>query len=110
MFDHIGPQIVAHRLRIPAHPGQEILHPVRRGIAGRFGQLPTLLPGDRREQTAQVPPSPPTRLDPAKARADPLDQRVQALSPDHHLICPRHARYPALVPCQHANPDGEPRL
>ena len=50
MLDHIGPQIVAHRVGIPAHPAQELLHPVRRPIPGRLRQLPAVLALDRRQE------------------------------------------------------------
>ena len=38
MFNPIRAQIIAHLIGIPAHPGKEILNPIRARIAGRLRQ------------------------------------------------------------------------
>ena len=49
MLGHIGPQIVADAIGVPAHPAQEFLYPVRRAVPGRLRQLPPVLPLHRRQ-------------------------------------------------------------
>ena len=43
VLDHIGPQVIPDRIGVPAHAREEILHPVRRGVPRRLGQLPAVL-------------------------------------------------------------------
>ena len=77
MRDHVSAQVIAHLIGIPAHAGEEVLHPVRRRVARVFSQLPAVLALHRSKQALQIGPRPPARLDPAKARRDPLDQPIQ---------------------------------
>jgi hypothetical protein len=72
VLDDIGTQIVAYRLGIPAHAGQEVLHAVGRDITRRLGKVPAILALQRRQQTAQVAAGALACLNPAKARRDPL--------------------------------------
>ena len=90
MLDHIGPQIVAHRVRVPAHPAQELLHPVRRPIPGRLRQLPALLALHRRQQPLQIGRRPPPRLDPPEPRPQPRQQRRELRRPRRAVIHRRH--------------------
>jgi hypothetical protein len=86
MRDHIGPQVIAHLIGIPAHAGEKILYTVRRSVACMLGQLPAVLALHRAEQTLQIGPDPPARLDPAKTWRDLLDQLIQSTRPIDSLI------------------------
>jgi hypothetical protein len=92
MLDHIGPQIVAHRVSIPEHPRQEILHPIGRGITGRLRQLPAVLALHRRQKPLQIRRRPPPRLHPPKARCNPPGQPIQPLRPVRSIIHPNHGK------------------
>ena len=97
VLDDIDTQIVAHRIGIPAHAGQKVLHAVGRGIARRLGKVPTVLALQRRHKTAQVAAGALACLNPAKARRDPLRQFVQASCP---VLCRFHAchsRHPCCM-------------
>jgi hypothetical protein len=50
VLHHIGAQIIAHRLRIPARRAQQPLHPVRAALPHGLGQLPAVAPLDRVQQ------------------------------------------------------------
>jgi hypothetical protein len=69
MLDHIGAQIVAHRVRIPVHARAEILHAIRAGIASGFGQMPAVLALKRCQQALQIGPRTTARFDPVEAGA-----------------------------------------
>ena len=43
MLDHVGAQIIADRLGIPAHAGEEVLDGIGGAIAGGLGELPSVL-------------------------------------------------------------------
>src|SRR3954453_6850763 len=71
MLHHVGPQVVTDRIGVPAHAGEEVLHPVGRAVARRLRQLPAVLASHRREQPAQVGQRPPAWLDPPEPRGAP---------------------------------------
>jgi hypothetical protein len=104
VLDHVGPQVVADRLGFPAHPAQEVLHPVRRAVARGFRQLPAVLAPQGRQQPAQVGQRPAPRLDPREPRREPRRQPVEALRPPRRFVHVRHARH--LLPSR----TSEPRL
>jgi hypothetical protein len=90
VLDDVGPQVVADPIGVPTHPTEEILHPVGRGIPGGFGQLPTVLALDRRQQPTQVGQRTAPRLDPAEARRDPSAQPLQLRSPGSRILESSH--------------------
>src|SRR4051794_35168913 len=51
-----------------------------------LGQLPAILALNRSKQALQIAPHPPARLNPAKARRDPLDQLIQPARPISSLV------------------------
>ena len=75
MLGHIGPQIVADRVRVPAHPAQELLHPVRRPVPGRLRQLPAVLALHRRQQPLADRPPPAAAARPARTAAPAVPAR-----------------------------------
>jgi hypothetical protein len=93
LLDHVGPQVVLDRVGIPAHPAQEVLHPVGRAVARRLGELPTVLALHRRQQAAQVGQRPPARLDPPEPRREPPHQLIEGSRPPFRLVHVRHARH-----------------
>ena len=103
MLDHIGAQVIAHRIGIPVHAGKEILHAIGAGIAGGFRQVPAVLALKRGEQALQVGPGPPARFDAAKAGSDPGNKIIQLISPAVGVACLRHGSTP-LCPRQRTNP------
>ena len=54
MLDHIRPQIIADRIRIPDRPSQQVLHPIGLLLARVFGELPAILPLDRADEPSQI--------------------------------------------------------
>jgi hypothetical protein len=108
VLDDIGAQIVAHRIGIPTHAGQEVLHAVRRGIARRLGKLPTVLALQRCQQTAQVAAGAMACFSPAKARRDPLRQFVQASGPVLCRCYACHGRHPRCRTDSTATQDKNP--
>jgi hypothetical protein len=43
MLDHIGAQVIAHRIGLPVHAGEEVLHAIGAGVPCRFCQMPAVL-------------------------------------------------------------------
>ena len=54
MRDRVGPQVLAHRVRIPVHPAEQRLHASRDRVAYSLGQLPAVLALDRAKQATQI--------------------------------------------------------
>ena len=94
MLAHIGLQVVADGIGIPLRPRQKVLHAIRRRITSGFGQLPAVLPLDRRQQPTQIRPRPSTRFSPRKPRRKPVTHVGNRLSEGRHLRCYRHALSP----------------
>ena len=81
----IAAQLIPHRICVPAGVVEQPLHPIRRGLAGLLSQLPAILPLDTCQQATPEPTSAPADLHPAKARRDPLAQRLQLGCPSLDL-------------------------
>jgi hypothetical protein len=95
VLDDVGAQVVADRVGVPAHAREEVLHAVRRRVAGGLGQLPAVLALQGRQQPAQVGQGPPPRLGPGEARRDPRRQGVQLPRPDFGRANRRHGLHPS---------------
>jgi hypothetical protein len=91
VLDHIAAQVVADQLRVPVGGGQQPLHPIRGGLPGVLGQLPTVLTPDWANQPTQVRQHPPPWLGPGEAARDPGGQRLQPRRPPPDFLdrCPR---------------------
>jgi len=50
VLDHISPQIIAERIGVPVNAREELLHAIRAGITGGFGQVPAVLALKRGQQ------------------------------------------------------------
>ena len=95
LLDHVGLQVVPHRVSVPPRGRQELLHTIRRAVAGRFGQLPAVLTLDRRQQATKVGRSPAARLGPPKTGCDAIHDLVQTRQPVGHISARRRGREPS---------------
>lgn len=71
LFGHVGLQVVAQAVGVPAAVGEQMLQTVRDVVAGVLGELPAVLAADRTEQPTDVVPHPPTWLHPREAGSGP---------------------------------------
>jgi len=110
VLDDIDTQIVAHRIGIPAHARQEVLHAVGRSIARRLGKAPAVLALQRRQQTAQVATGALAGLNPAKARRNPLRQFVQSSCPIFCRCYACHDCHPCCMTTSTATQSDKSRL
>src|SRR6516225_8564243 len=71
MIDHVGTQIVADAVGVPAVGVEQPLHPIRGGLTALLGQLPPVLALSFREQTPHIGlrplPRPPLQEPPTDA-------------------------------------------
>jgi len=77
VLDDVAADVVADRVGVPDRPGQQMLHPVRAGLTGVFGDRPTVLPGQFGQQPGDERPDPPPRLHPSEPGRDPAHQLVE---------------------------------
>lgn len=54
VFDGVGAQVIADGIGVPTGAAQQALYRTGPGAASLFGQLPTVLPLDARQKSAQV--------------------------------------------------------
>lgn len=54
MFDDVGAQIITHLVGRPFGAPEQVLEALGLRVVGLFGQLPTVLALDRREQRTQI--------------------------------------------------------
>jgi len=100
VLDDTGTQIIAHAVRVPLRPRQQMLHPVRRPVSSVLGQRPAVLARQLRQKSQHKRPRPAPRLDPAEPGTDPRHQlieypqpaaRVYAVASGHQkIITSRH--------------------
>ena len=72
MFEDIGAQVIADRIRIPLCAGQQALHAVGAHLARMFRQLPAVLALDRAAQSVHRAAHSLTLFRPGEAWPDPL--------------------------------------
>ena len=77
----VAAHVVTDPFGIPLGPGQQVLHPVRRGIAGVLGERPAVHPRQLRQQPQRERPRPPPRLRPAETGPGPDHQLIQYSQP-----------------------------
>jgi hypothetical protein len=96
---------------VPQRPAQQVLHPIRAGIAGVLGDRPAVLAWQVGQQATHERPGPPPQIHPAKPTRDPTQQLVQQLLPPggiyvyavacgHRLIfgCPHNTGSSTVAP------------
>jgi hypothetical protein len=81
VLDDVVAQVLAHSVGIPAGPGQQVLHAVRRGIPGVLGQRPAVLPGQIGQQPEHESAPPMPALHPAEPAGHPIQQLIDAHPP-----------------------------
>jgi hypothetical protein len=81
VLDHVVAAVIAHLVVIPHRPGQQVLHPVRVGVAGVLGDRPAVLAWQLRQQAAHERPGPPPKVRPSEPTRDPAQQLVEQLLP-----------------------------
>ena len=79
--DDVVAQVITHAVGVPAGPGQEVLHPVRIGLAGVLGEGPAVLPREVRQQPAQERPGSAPGLHPGEPPGHPIQQPVGLRGP-----------------------------
>jgi hypothetical protein len=97
VLHHVGAQLVADRVSVPAGLVQQPLHPIRRALTSVLGQVPAVLAVDLAEQALQVGQGAAARLGPTKPPSDPGMQSIQLPSPplDLSRIGVWHLSHPA---------------
>lgn len=94
VLDDIGLQVIADRVRVPAHPAEEVLHGIRCAVARGFSQLPAVFALHRRQQATQISHGAPPWLHPAKAWCNPSTYAIEFPSPISHVLLKRHRHLP----------------
>jgi transposase len=84
VLDHVGAQVLTHGARIPAGRGNEALHPVGRGLARPFGELPAIAPLGAWEHRLEVGARPASRLRSAEVGRNPRMKRIELARPARH--------------------------
>ena len=79
--DDIVAQIVADRLGVPFRPRQQVLQPVRGGIAAVFGDRPAILAVQARDHPSHQLGGMAQRFVAGKTRRDPVDHRRELRPP-----------------------------
>jgi len=82
MLDQVGAEVVTHPVVVPRRAGQQVLHPIRRGVSGVLGDRPAVLAWQVGQQTLDERPGPPSWLHPRKPARDPAQQLLQPGLPE----------------------------
>src|SRR3954470_24201521 len=81
MVDDVVAQVLTDPVGVPDRPGQQMLHAIRRGLAGMLGECPAVLARQVGQQREQEPADPTPPLDPGEPAGDPIQQLVHACRP-----------------------------
>jgi site-specific DNA recombinase len=97
--------VIADRVVVPHRSGEQVLHPVRAGVAGVLSDRPAVLAGQVRKQPTHERPGPLPQIHPSEPTRNPTHQLVERLLPagridvyavarGHRLIsgCPHNTR------------------
>ena len=85
LLQDVGAQVVAHALGVPDRLGKQALHPVGRGFAGLFCQLPAVFALDGAQQALQVLQRPLTWFRAGKTRDEATMQVNEFVGPGRHV-------------------------
>jgi len=88
--DHIVAQVIADRLGVPVHTGEEVLDGIGRAIARGLGELPPVLSRDGGEQATQIGEDTPARLRAGEVPGPAVGQLAQPVGPADNLGQRRH--------------------
>jgi hypothetical protein len=81
VVDHVVADVVADLVVVPDRSGQQVLHPVRVGVAGVLGDRPAVLSWQVGQQPAHERPGPPAQVGPGEPASDPAQQLLEQLLP-----------------------------
>ena len=81
VLDQVGAHVIADPVVVPHRPAQQVLHPIRAGVAGVLGDRPAVLAWQIRQQPEHERPGPPAWLHPAEPARDPAQQLLQPRLP-----------------------------
>jgi hypothetical protein len=81
VLDEVGADVIAHAVVVPHRPGEQVLHPIRGGIAGVLGDRPAVLAWQVSDQAAHERPGPPAKVHPSEPTCDPAQHLVELLLP-----------------------------
>src|SRR5215210_7735285 len=73
---HVGAQIIAQRIGVPVNAREELLHAVWRGVAGRLGEVPAVLPLQGGQQALKIRQGASARLRTPEPRGNPPSNRL----------------------------------
>jgi hypothetical protein len=77
VLDQVSTEVVADPVVVPHRPAQQVLHPIRAGIAGVLGERPAVLAWQVGQQPVHERPGAPPGLYPAEPARDPAQQLLQ---------------------------------
>jgi hypothetical protein len=81
VLDEVVADVITHAVRVPYRTGQQVLHPVRAGIAGVFSERPAVLARQVGQQPQHERPGTAAWFHPAEPPRDPAQQLVQSRLP-----------------------------
>src|SRR5207302_487305 len=96
MLDHIGPQIVTERIGVPLRSSQQMLDPIRGGLAVDFSDLPAVFALYRAEEARRY--APPCHRASRRANCAPI-RRSTSVSHSVHSRTVSRAPSPGNMPC-----------
>src|SRR3954468_11556820 len=76
MVDDVVAQVLTDPVGVPDRPGQQMLHAIRRGLAGMLGESPAVLARQVGQYPEQDPADPTPALDPGEPAGDPIGQLI----------------------------------
>jgi hypothetical protein len=97
VLDHLGPEVVADRVGIPARGPQQALDAVWAALADLLGEVPSVAALDRAEQASQNVTDTSADFRTGKAWGDPRVQRHDIVMPRTDLVRVRHDQGPPPV-------------
>jgi hypothetical protein len=88
--DDVVTQVVTGTVGVPDRPSQEVLHPLRIGIPGVFGDAPTVLARQVRQQPTHERACSAAGLHPGEPACHPIQQLVALGHPPGNLYAVAH--------------------
>jgi hypothetical protein len=102
VFDNVVADVIAHLVLVPHRPAQQVMHPVRVGVAGVLGDRPAVLAWQVRQESEHERPGARSWLHPAKPARDPGQQLLQPCLPSGGIYVYAVARGHRLIfGCSH---------
>jgi hypothetical protein len=80
-LDQVGAEVVADPVVVPHRPAEQMLHPIRTGVADVLGDRPAVLAWQVDQQPEHERPGSPAWLHPAEPARDPAQQPLQPCLP-----------------------------